>query len=84
MTRPGPTPATQLKPYVTTDLYEAAYILAQGYEITIVPVSPTKRAFHFPPEAMEAASAFVRNTAVPARLYAAYLRDLKALIARPA
>lgn len=69
--------------YITTDLYVGAWLMAQGYDIRVVPVSATKRSFHFPDEAEASASEYFRGGAMPARMYAACLRDLKSLINRP-
>ena len=69
--------------YVTTDLYVGAWLMAQSYDIRIVPFSSTKRAFHFPEEAEAEVSEYFRGGVIPARMYAACLRDLKSLLNRP-
>ena len=66
--------------YSTTDLYVAGFLLAKGYEIDIVDLSPSKREFRFPDSAEAEAVGFYRNAQLPARLYAAALRDLKSML----
>ena len=70
--------------YITTDLGCAAFPFALGHEPNISDAAPGRKQFQFPSEAAADAAGFYGNAPIPARLYFAALRDLKAMLYLPA
>jgi len=65
----------------TTDLNQAAYLMALGHSLVGVSGSPGgRRVFQFDATARADADTFYRNGTVPARAFAHALGDLKTLI----
>jgi hypothetical protein len=75
---------TTLEEFATTDLAQAAYLVALGFPLQQVRRAEAGRrcTFVFPSEAQEVAGEFFRNASIPARAYAHAIRDLKALVCR--
>ena len=74
---------TTTEEFATTDLAQAAYLVALGRPLLRVERTHvgTRCTFVFPSEAQEAAGEFFRNASIPARVYAHAIRDRKALYA---
>ncbi len=67
--------------FETTDLGQAALVMVRGFALlSIEPAEGRRMRFVFPTEAAEAAAAYYRGAAVPARAYFNAVRDLKALL----
>ena len=67
--------------FETTDLGLGAYLLARGHELRAVrAVTERQRMFVFGIDAEGDAESFYRNASIPARAYAAALRDIKSLL----
>jgi hypothetical protein len=73
---------TTTEEFPTTDLAQAAYLVALGRPLLRVERTQvgTRCTFIFPSEAHEVAAEFIRNASIPARTYAHTMRDLKALV----
>jgi hypothetical protein len=71
------------EPYSTTDLGQAAYVLALGYKLLRVDDGAEwRKVFVFVPEATAHADGYWGGATVPARAYFHALRDLKGILAR--
>ena len=67
--------------YRTKELPLAAFLVTKGYELRgLLSGQPGQRIFVFGDEVLPDAQAYFRNAPVPARAYAASLRDLKQLL----
>jgi len=77
------TDVKEVKTLALTDLYVAAFLLAKGHRLTRVDDSqPWKVEFHFSRLAKTDTDAFYGGGTIEGRVYAAALRDLKAILAR--
>jgi hypothetical protein len=73
---------TTTEEFATTDLAQAAYLVALGRPLLRVERTQAgmRCTFVFPSEAHEVAAEFFRNASILARTYAHAMRDLKALV----
>lgn len=67
--------------FQTTDMALGAFLLARGHELRAVrSITERQRMFVFGIDAEGDAESYYRNAPIPARAYAAALRDIKTLL----
>jgi hypothetical protein len=72
-----------MKPYRTSDLGEAAYLIAHGHALTALEGVP-RAEFVFPSEAATIAKAYYQGASAPALAMASAMRHLKGMLRRGA
>ena len=72
-----------MKTVALSDIFHAAYVFARRNRLVKVDDSrPWQVEFHFPITAQPDVNAYLEGGMIEARLYAAALRDLRAIVAR--
>jgi len=72
------------RPFVTVDLGLASFLYALGHKIEVTDLGRDRRQFEFSPEAERDVDGYFKGQSIPARPFFSAIRDVKALVKRPA